>query len=316
MSVPHRRGPAIAMGPPEFGSLFDSLRAWGRWGEQDERGALNLLTAERVAAAAALVRDGTTVSLGRLLDARPGPENPRPADHHMTLLTDVDIGSGSLRFAKDYIGSDYHNDTHSHLDALCHVAYEGKLFNGFAADAIGEHGSPACSVGVARDGIVGRGILLDVPAALGVPWLEPGENVFGEDLDAAMHRQGIESAVGDIVLIRVGHARRLAELGPWDTAAEKAGLHPTTMKLLAARDIAALGCDGNNDTAPSAVNGIGFPIHALALNAMGVHLFDYLDLERLAEACAAAHRWEFLFVASPLLIAGGTGSPLNPLAIL
>lgn len=304
------------IGTAEFETLFDSVRAWGRWGDRDQRGALNLLSPARVAAAAALVGDGTTVALGRTVDTRPAPDNPEPADHRMTLLTDADIGSGSLRFAKDYIGADYHNDTHSHLDALCHVAYEGRLYNGFPADGIDSHGSPVCDVGAARDGIVGRGVLLDVPAALDVRWFEPGENLFADDLEAAERRQGVELGTADVALVRTGHARRLAELGPWDTTAGKAGLHPSAVPLLAERGIAALGSDGNSDTMPSAVEGIQFPVHALTLNAMGVHLFDYLDLERLAGVCEAAGRWEFLFVAAPLLIPGGTGSPLNPIAVL
>jgi len=116
--------------------------------------------------------------------------------------------------------------------------------------------------------------------------------------------------------VRTGHTRRLAELGPWDTANAKAGLHPNAMPFVAERGVAALGSDGNNDTVPSATEGVGFPIHVLAINAMGVHLIDYLQLEGLHAACERAGRWEFLFVAAPLRIEGGTGSPINPIAIL
>ena len=118
------------------------------------------------------------------------------------------------------------------------------------------------------------------------------------------------------MFVRTGHARRLAELGPWDTATSKAGLHPTSMPLLAERGVVALGCDGNSDTAPSSTEGIAFPIHVLALNAMGVLLLDYLQFEDLRVACESAARWEFLSVTAPLRSAGGTGSPVNPLAIL
>jgi kynurenine formamidase len=121
---------------------------------------------------------------------------------------------------------------------------------------------------------------------------------------------------GDILLVRTGHTRRLAELGPWDTTAARAGLHPTAMPFLAERRIAALGSDGNGDAAPSATEGIAFPIHVLAINAMGVRLVDYLQLEDLRQACEAAGRWDFLFMAAPLRIVGGTGSPLNPIAVL
>ena len=124
-------------------------------------------------------------------------------------------------------------------------------------------------------------MLLDIPRLRGVPWLEPGEHVFREDLEAAAREQGVEIGEGDILLVRTGHARRLAELGPWDTASSKAGLHPTAMPLLAERGVAALGCDGNSDTAPSTTEGVAFPIHVLALNAMGVLLLDYLQFEDL-----------------------------------
>ena len=121
---------------------------------------------------------------------------------------------------------------------------------------------------------------------------------------------------GDILLVRTGHPRRLAELGSWDTTAARAGLHPTAMPFVAERRVAALGSDGNSDTAPSTTEGVAFPIHVLAINAMGVRLLDYLQLEDLRQACETAGRWEFLFMAAPLRIVGGTGSPLNPIAIL
>ena len=158
--------------------------------------------------------------------------------------------------------------------------------------------------------------MLDVPRLRGVPWLEPGEHVFREDLEAAERDQGVSVGAGDILLVRTGHARRLAEVEPWDTGNAKAGLHPTTAPFLAERRVAALGSDGNNDTAPSTTEGVGFPIHVLAINAMGIHLLDYLQFEDLVARCEEEERWEFLFVGAPLRIVGGTGSPLNPIAVL
>ena len=159
-------------------------------------------------------------------------------------------------------------------------------------------------------------MLLDVPRVRGVRWLEPGEHVLPGDLEAAERAQGITVGAGDILLVRTGHARRLAELPPWDTAASKAGLHPSAARFLADRRVGALGSDGNSDTAPSTTDGIPFPIHVLAINALGIHLLDYLQFEDLVPRCEEAGRWEFLFVASPLRIVGGTGSPVNPVAIL
>jgi kynurenine formamidase len=300
----------------EFQRLFREVANWGRWSERAEVGALNYLTADRIAAAARLVRRGVTVSLGLPLNTHRGVDNPKPARHEMTMLTDVDIGSGSLRFAKDYIGVDYHNEGHSHIDALCHVAYDGFLYGGRPDAEVTSQGAMAGAIDLLRDGLVGRGVLLDIPRTRGVRWLEPGEYVVPDDLEAAERAQAVSVDVGDILLVRTGHARRLAEVEPWDTSKAKVGLHPSAARFLADRRVAALGSDGNNDTAPSTTEGVAFPIHVLAVNAMGIHLLDFLQFEDLVRRCEEAERWEFLFVAAPLRIEGGTGSPVNPIAIL
>jgi kynurenine formamidase len=140
--------------------------------------------------------------------------------------------------------------------------------------------------------------------------------VTAEDLTAAETRQGVRVDRGDILLVRVGHRRRREELGPWDTAGARAGLHPAAMEFLAERQVAVLGSDGNNDTAPSSVPDVAFPVHVLAVHAMGLHLLDYLRLEDLAPLCAREGRWSFLCVIAPLRLPAATGSPVNPLAIL
>jgi kynurenine formamidase len=299
----------------EFRTLFQTVSNWGRWGEDDELGTLNELSADLIVAAANLVRSGEAVTLSLPLNTQTRIDNPEPAVHRMTLLPDADIGSGTLRFAKDYIGVDYHNDSHTHIDALCHVALDGALYNGKPSVAVTQEGAAVEGIDVVKNGLVGRGVLLDLPRLRGVPWLEPGEHVFPEDLEAAEREQEVTVTRGDILLVRTGHARRVAEKDPWDTASAKAGLHPTTALFLGERRIAALGSDGNSDTAPSTTEGIAFPLHALALNAMGLRLLDYLQFEDLVPACERAGRWEFLFVGAPLRIARGTGSPLNPIAI-
>ncbi len=300
----------------EFRQLFKAVSTWGRWGAEDERGALNYLTPARVLQATRLVRSGETVTLSLPLNTRLGIDNPAPADHHMTMMGDEDIGSGTLRFAKDYVGADYHNPSHTHIDALCHVAFDGTLYNGRPSASLTHEGATADDIGALKHGLVGRGVLLDVPALRGVRWLEPGEHVFPDELEGCERKQGVTVREGDILLVRTGHAQRHADLGPWDSDAAKAGLHPTCATFLAERRIAALGSDGNSDTTPSTTEGIDFPIHALMLNAMGVHLLDYLQFEDLVPACEREGRWEFLFLAAPLRVIGGTGSPLNPVAVL
>jgi kynurenine formamidase len=299
----------------EFRALFDEVRTWGRWGKQSDRGALNYITPERIVAAAGLVRNGVTVTLSLPLSTEARMDSPIPADHHMTMMPQTDGGSGSVHFAKDYVGADYHNEGHSHIDAFSHVAYEGLFYDGEPDTSVTEEGAQSGGIQVLANGLVGRGVLLDVPRVRGVPWLEPGEHVYREDLEEAERAEGVRAGPGDILLVRTGYARRVAEHPPWDTRTAKPGLHPTTTSFLAERSIAVLGSDGNNDTAPSTTEGIDFPIHVLALNAMGVHLLDYLQLEGLVRQCEAERRWDFLFAAAPILVVGGTGSPLNPVAI-
>jgi kynurenine formamidase len=299
----------------EFTALFDSLSNWGRWGGDDERGTLNLLSADRVASAVRLVLEGRTVTLSLPLNTQAAPHNPVPADHHMTLVGEREQPAGPVHFIKDYVGADYHTDGHTHIDALCHVAYKGSLYNGKPEDTVTDQGAAVNTIDVLRDGLVGRAVLLDIPRLRGVSWLEPGEHVFAQDLEAAERAQGVEVREGDILLVRTGHPLRLACLGSWNTPAAKAGLHPTAMRFVSERGVAVLGSDGNNDTAPSSTDGVDFPIHVLAITAMGVHLLDYLQFEDLREVCELVGRWEFLFAAAPLRIENGTGSPLNPVAV-
>jgi kynurenine formamidase len=325
----------IHLSAVEFRALFADVATWdtsNRPGEWARRGALRHLTAERVAAAAALVRTGQSVPLGRVLDTHRGPANPAPAVHVMTSTPepdgDLDAGAGVAAMtsgasepsstdstASDYVGVDYHHDTHSHIDALCHVAFDGRLYGGAPTETVTSYGAEHASIASLAAGLVGRGVLLDIPRVRGSRWVEPGQHVFRIDLEAAEREQRVRVGTGDILLVRTGHAHRLDELGPWDTAGVKAGLHPTTATFLAEREVAALGSDGNSDTAPSTTEGVDFPLHVLAVNAIGIHLLDYLTFEDLAERCAQEDRWEFLFVAAPLRIPGGTGSPVNPLAI-
>ncbi|MEU9781396.1 cyclase family protein [Streptomyces phaeochromogenes] len=286
-------------------------------GGATRRGALDTITAEQVLAAVREVRSGRTVSLAAPVNTRPGPDDADPAEHRLIAPPDARPAAEGLEFARDRFAMNVHGDVDSHLDALCHVIYDGTLHGGVpAAGALSPDGASELSVELARDGIVGRGVLLDIPRLHGVSWLEPGTNVSAEDLAAAEARQGVRVGRGDILLVRVGHRRRREELGPWDVAGARAGLHPTAMEFLAEREVAVLGGDGNNDTAPSAVEGVAFPVHVLAVHAMGLHLLDYLRFEDLAEICEREARWSFLCVIAPLRLPAATGSPVNPLAIL
>jgi kynurenine formamidase len=296
-----------------FAELFDSVSAWGRYAEPG-RGAWNRATAEHARRGAAAVRDGTVVSMALPWNTVAGVDNPKPALHHMTDIGDVEPAERTCH--KDFLAIDYHGKSSSHLDALSHIAWRGQLFDGrTACDEVGTTGTRYASV--SELGVLStRGVLLDVPAAKGLDWLEPGTPITTADLLATERHLGVELVEGDVLVLRSGHFARRRVHGAWDSGARSAGLHPETMPLLAERGIVCIAADGDSDVRPSPVPGMHSPIHVLALTAMGVPLLDNLDLEPLARACAAAGRHEFQITLAPLNVPGGTGSPLNPVAVL
>jgi kynurenine formamidase len=299
----------------EFRSLYERLHGRQPWGPGDRRGALNYLTPAETAAACREVSLGRAVSLAAPVEGRATPDNPDPARHRMKGPPGAQAGPG-LAFSMDRIEMNIHGNADTHIDALCHVIFDGKLYNGVDAGTITERGAAELSIGLAAEGIVGRGVLLDVPRTRGVPWLEPGDHVTVDDLLAAERDQGVRVGQGDILLVRVGHRRRRNERGAWDAAAARAGLHPEVMPLLAQRQVAILGSDGNSDTAPSVADGVDFPVHVLAINALGLMLLDYLQFEDLVPVCDEASRWSFMCIIAPLRLPTGTGSPINPIAVL
>lgn len=303
--------------PARAAELFELCSNWGRWGADDERGALNLLDAAAVARVAAGVT-GRTVSCALELPVTASPENPMPAHHHMVFAGDVagTTSASGLQATADSITVACHGFAVSHLDALCHVFHEGRMYNGFAGSEVLSTGARRNSVMAAADGIVGRGVLLDIPRLRSVPWLEVDETITPDELDAAADAQGVEVQPGDIVLISTGRDARRAALGSWDAARALAGLDPECAVWLRRHDIAVLGSDGVSDPRPGNGGGWSMPIHVLALVAMGVHLLDNLRLDRLMATCAELGRWQFLFTAAPLRIEGGTGCAINPIAIV
>jgi kynurenine formamidase len=216
----------------------------------------------------------------------------------------------------DRFSMNVHGNADSHLDSLCHVIYDDHLYNGVPAETVTSAGAAALTVDEAKDGIVSRAVLLDIPRLRKVSWLETGDHVSTEELLAAEQEEGVRLGRGDIALVRVGHRRRRKEVGPWNAAKARAGLHPDTVELLAERRVSVLGSDGNNDTAPSVVEGVDFPVHVLAINALGILLLDYLEFDEVVPHCERAGRWSFLCVISPLRMTNATGSPVNPIAIL
>ena len=309
--------PAPGLSAHDFRALYERLRGEAARSTADgRRGALCHVTPERVVAAVAELRLGRTVSLAAPIETLPSADDPEPAVHRMTGPAPGDLGADGLHFATDRFAMNVHGDANSHLDALRHVVFDGELYGAVPAGSVTAEGAPALSVDLVKDGIVGRGVLLDIPRLRGVPWLQPGDHVTADDLTAAEAAQGVRVGPGDMLFVRVGHRLRRTQLGPWNAATHRAGLHPTALGFLAERKVAVLGGDGNNDTAPSAVEDIAFPVHVLAMHALGIHLMDYLQFEDLAPVCAEAGRWSFLCVVAPLRLPGATGSPVNPIAVL
>jgi kynurenine formamidase len=318
-------GLAIAQAPPpaapaaEAGQLdaatidrwMTELSNWNRWGRDDERGTVNLMTDETRKRALATVKEGVTVSLSRDADAVRSADNDRPLGLSMVATAD-----DPDPFAMETLTISFHGSAYTHMDALSHMFYKGRAYNGLAKDrVVTKAGADVLAITAFKRGFVGRGVLMDIPRLKGVAYLEPRTVITVADLDAWEKQAGLKVGSGDIVFVRTGRWARRAKVGPWDIGAESAGLHPTVARWLKARDVAIVGWDGHGEVMPSVVKGVDFPMHQLLLIAMGTPIFDNCDLEGLAEAAGSRRRWTFLLTASPLAVPHGTGSPLNPIAV-
>jgi kynurenine formamidase len=305
----------------EFEQIFESVKNWGRWGPDDDLGTLNYITPDHVRRAAALVRSGRRVSMSIPVNRAAGPDNPLPALLLVVQGHDVPIDESKVRFGLDWFGMAAHGDCHTHVDALCHLSYDGRTYNGRrATEVLRTNGAIAQDIAAYHTGIVGRGVLLDVPGLRGVKWLEPGEAVTCAELEACERAQGVELGEGDILVFRTGHHRRRLELGPWDNnpppAGEgKAGLHVDAIPWMHSRRIAAFLPDGDGEAVPSVVDGITYPIHPLQVAAMGMLVSDSLQFEELVAVCEEEERYDFMVVGLPLRLPGATGSPWNPIAM-
>jgi kynurenine formamidase len=304
----------------ELDALYDELRTWGRWGADDQGGALAYLTPERRAAAARTVKSGRTISLAHDLALAPNAEQPFPSQHHMLASGDALETSGipGYEATRDFVGTDVHGLGTTHLDALCHMFVRGQMYNGGRPEDVPSSGATRNSVMTLADGIVGRGVLLDVAGALERPYLEADHAITPDQLEAAEQAQGVTVGSGDILLISTGRDSRRAEAGGQLNPFVKglAGLHPDCLGWLAEREVAVLCGDGISDLLPPRPGHWSFPVHQIGIVGMGLHLIDNVRLDTLLEACREGHGYAFLFTAAPLRIPGGTGSPINPVALL
>ena len=276
------------------------LTNWGRWGADDEIGTLNLITPEKRRQAAALVREGVSVSLAHDAETEATIDGPRPYQ-----VIPLGITADEIRIS-------YHGFIHTHLDFLNHnFIGEGVTYNDYRPDpavVAAQGGHSRNTVHNAKSGIVTRGVLIDMARFRNVPYLEPGTPIHVEDIEAWEAATGVTVSSGDAVVIRTGRWARRAEAGPWDVASAVAGLHASVIPWLKARDIALLGGEAAQDMAPAdaepavtVADDLGpRPLHRFALIYLGMPLFDNLDLEALAEVAASLNRYEFLLTAAPL----------------
>lgn len=305
----------------EMEAIYQAVSNWGVWGDDDERGALNYLGESQRRRAAALVARGVGVSMEHDLAVAPTPDTPYPAHHHMLSSGDALNASGIPGFesTEDYIGTQVHGCGITHIDALCHMFVRGHTYNGFGPDSVTSNGGARRnSIMSVADGIIGRGVLLDIPRARGAAYLDGNEPIGVADLEAAERAQGSRVEEGDILIVSTGRDARNAAAGgslnPFSDGL--AGLHPQCLRWLHERRISVLCGDGISDMMPGLqIENWAFPIHQVGIVGIGLHLIDNLRLDEVLEQCAALERWEFMFSAAPIRVAGATGCPLNPIAL-
>ena len=293
-----------------FAEWLSAVSNWGRWGDDDQLGTLNLITPEKRKAAAALVEEGISVSLALDLNKTEDPLNPNPFEHSLRVL-EIEDQVGVV----DRYSIDYHGYSHSHIDGLTHFVHKGELYNGVPDSVLKPTGSEKLGIENAHAGIFTRGVLVDMAWFKGVDYLEGGLALTAEDFEAWEKKTGITLSSGDVLLLRTGRWERMRQESYEGFLQSAAGMHASMAIWLKERDIAVIGSDGINDVVPSKVEGRPNPLHELALVGMGMLILDNLNLDEVAAQAKARKRWTFLFVGAPLRVPGGTGSPLNPLAV-
>lgn len=306
------------------------LSNWGRWGKDDQAGTINLITPQKRKQAAALVKDGVSVSMSLDADlpdraaveaaqAQPAqvpaplaaPRRGGPTWEHVMRSTGANREEG---YVVDSVSVSYHGNATTHLDALSHYIYKGQIYNGFPGSSITQWGATKNDVMPFKDGVFTRGVLVDIPLLKDKPFMEDDEAVYPEDLDAWEKKTGVRIESGDAVFLRTGRWRRVAEKGPLNLGQKAPGLYASCGKWLRQRDIALFGSDVVQDVRPSRIEGVNQPIHQLFLVSVGTPLFDNCDLEAVSKAAAQRKRSTFLFTFATLRVPGATGSPSNPIA--
>ena len=302
----------------DFAEFMEPLSNWGRWGEDDELGTLNLMTPELAASAARSVSSGRVIALARPILSTAARDNPTPLLHLMRASGEgaADVGGSH---ASDWLGLGYHGFAVTHVDAHAHQFFNGQMYNGRSAQRVSTRSGAAIGsvAPIAACPPVGRAVLLDAPRAFGRRWLEPGDGLGSAELDEIAAQLGCRPRPGDIVFLRTGRDPRAAEHGVLDPMNDGSpGLTRDALRWLRDNDIAVLGSDVQADVMAPGGAPFPMPIHAGALVYLGLPLIDNLALEDLADACAEQERYDFLAAVAPLPLVRFTGSPVSPLAVL
>jgi kynurenine formamidase len=292
----------------ELEAMFHRCSNTGKWGPNDERGTLNYITPAKRIAAAALVKTGEVVSVGRDLSTRQTKSNGQPVSHIM-MYTDRNSPS-----CTDYFSIFPHGMVVTHMDALCHFSWNDQFYNGRKrSESLSASGAKWGSIYAQRQGIFTRGVLLDVAAARGIPWYQPDEYVTVADFEAAEKRQHLRVESGDAIFVRTGMERMEAEMGEQDTY-PRAGLHPECVEWMHNRQASVYGGDCI-EKLPFPSESFTSAMHMIVLASMGLPILDWPALTDLAKACERLNRWDYLLTTAPLRLPGGTASPINPLCI-
>ncbi len=313
---PSTQDPAVRVTLDQLTAWEEELSNWGRWGPDDQRGTLNLITPAKTRQAAGLVQDGITVSLAHFVSEEEAIDSQTfgPTEQWMTS---IDPATGLPRFALDAISFSLHDGQLSHLDALCHYRTERDgeyvIFNGYPQN-LDADGCKDLAIDRMGPGYVTRGILVDMPLLKGVDWLEPSTPIYVSDLEAWEELAGVKVEPGDALLVRTGRWAKREHEGPWAYGQGGAGLHASVLPWLHERGVAILVGDAVNDVQPSGVEGINRPVHQLTQVNIGLPLVDNGYLEDVARVAAERRRWAFMVSWQIPTVIGGTAAPFNAIA--
>ena len=290
----------------EFNRMFTEQNNWGRWGKDDKLGTLNLITDAKRKQAGALVKAGISVSLSHDAMLDEALDNPRPFKRELAPT-----------FRGDTWTVVYHGEAVTHIDALCHFVHAGAMYNGVPASASNEQG---CALGanLLKDGIVTRGVLIDIPRLRGVEYLEPPTPVYPEDVMAWEKKTGVKIGAGDAIFLRTGRWTRRAKLGAWKSLWNQAGFHASIGPWLKERDVALVAAEGIAEAKtdpPYLTDGVSQPLHEFLIAGLGMPIVDNVDLDAVARTAERLKRWEFMTVIAPVPVPGGTGGPVNVIAV-